>query len=68
MYVRSHHFSRSRACSVPPYFGKDQCVGDSTEVETCDNLPQCEEGKYLCFINISREPSINNDLIDKLIN
>jgi len=35
--------TRSRACSVPPYFGKDQCVGDSAEVETCDNLPQCEE-------------------------
>ena len=42
---------------------------DSTEVETCEDLPECGEGKYLWFINISRELFANfqrtNDLTRK---
>ena len=39
--------TRDRLCSVQPLFGKDQCVGTSTDVGTCDDLPQCEDGNYL---------------------
>ena len=41
-FGQAHNFSRSRACSVGPFFGKDQCVGNSTEVETCEDLPECD--------------------------
>ena len=54
-FGQTHNFSRSRACSVGPFFGKDQCVGNSTEVETCEDLPECDWGNHLRFISFIRE-------------
>ena len=36
------NFPGPELAALDHFFGKDQCVGDSTEVETCEDLPECE--------------------------